>query len=74
MRTGYFLDGALRFRQIMTGATDYALVGSVEEGSNIMDDYHAFESTRGGSDGGGGNGGCLPWLIGFLIILWLCSR
>lgn len=38
-----------------------------------MDDYHAFESTR-GENGGGGNTGCLPWLIGFLIILWLCSR
>lgn len=39
-----------------------------------MDDYHAFQSTKDGNNGGGGNGGCLPWLIGFLLILWLCSR
>ena len=39
-----------------------------------MDDYHAFQSTKDGNNGGGWNGGCLPWLIGFLLILWLCSR
>ncbi len=38
-----------------------------------MDDYYAYESTK--EDGGGGyRGGCLPWLIGFVLILWLCSR
>lgn len=39
-----------------------------------MDDYHAFQSTKDGNSDGGGNGGCLPWLIGFFLILWLCSR
>ncbi len=34
-----------------------------------MEEQHRIENSR-----GGGNGGCLPWLIGFLLILWLCSR
>lgn len=42
-----------------------------------MDDYHAFTSTTGGGGGGGGSGcsgGCLPWIIGGLIVLYLIGK
>ena len=41
-----------------------------------MDDYHAFTSTTGGS-GGGGSGcssGCLPWILGILVVLYLIGK
>ncbi len=41
-----------------------------------MDDYHAFTSTTGGG-GGGGSGcssGCLPWILGGLVILYLIGK
>lgn len=68
------LGSDLPFRQIMTEGTDYAFIKTFigRKEAKQMDDYHTFESTN--ENTGGGGGGCLPWVIGFLVILWLCSR
>ena len=42
-----------------------------------MDDYHAFTSTTDGGGGGSGPGcssGCLPWIIGGLVVLYLIGE
>lgn len=44
-----------------------------------MDDYHAFTSTTGrdgsgGGDGSGYSGGCLLWIIGGLVVLYLIAE
>lgn len=39
-----------------------------------MDDFHAFQSTGGGSGGGGLPSGCLGWVIGILAILCLLGK
>ncbi len=38
-----------------------------------LNDYHAFQSTTGGSDGKGGgcSGGCLPCILAGIGLLWL---
>ena len=42
-----------------------------------MEDYHAFTSTTGGGSGESGpdcSGGCLPWIIGGLVVLYLIGE
>lgn len=39
-----------------------------------LNDFHAFQSTSGGSNSSGGigcSGGCLPWLLGVLVFCGL---
>lgn len=38
-----------------------------------MEDYHAFTATTGGG-GGGLSSGCLPWILGGLVILYLIGK
>jgi len=38
-----------------------------------INDYHAFKSTSGGG-GGGSSGGCLPWIIGILVFLYILGK
>jgi hypothetical protein len=41
----------------------------------MMDDYHAFISTTGGEGGGSGcSSGCLLWILGILVVLYLIGK
>ncbi len=42
----------------------------------MLDDYHAFKSTTGGSGGGGGGcgSGCFTWVLVGLAILWVIGK
>lgn len=40
-----------------------------------MNDFHAFQSTSGGSNGGAGcSGGCLTWILVGVAILWIVGK
>lgn len=42
-----------------------------------LNDFHAFQSTSGGSSGGGGSGssvGCLTWILAGLAMLWIIGK
>lgn len=39
-----------------------------------LNDFHAFQSTSGGSGGTGCSGGCLPWILGVLAFLWIIGK
>lgn len=42
-----------------------------------LNDFHAFQSTSGGGNGGGGlgcSGGCLLWIIGGLAFLAIVGK
>ena len=40
-----------------------------------LNDFHAFKSTGGGNGGGAGcSGGCFPWILAGLVILWIIGK
>lgn len=40
-----------------------------------MNDFHAFQSTSGGSGGGlGCSGGCFTWILAGLVALWIAGK
>lgn len=42
-----------------------------------LNDFHAFQSTSGGSGNGGGagsSGGCLTWILAGLAVLWIIGK
>ena len=42
---------------------------------DVFDDYMDYKLSGNGSGQGYGDfGGCLPWVLGVLIVLWLISK
>ena len=42
-----------------------------------LNDFHAFQSTSGGSSGSGGtgcSGGCFTWILAGLMALWIIGK
>lgn len=42
-----------------------------------LNDFHAFQSTSGGSNSGSGigcSGGCFTWILVILALLWIIGK